>query len=470
MPIGISANSPIDGDTAPLNVSNNESGDEGPRKRSASPETANQSAWGDNPAKKICTEGIDQWVQSTSDAAPPDISHAYQDNHDVLVSMGFVLTKILSGSIFKFNFRFKTDEIDAALRLSNNEMEKAVQYLTREITGLDAAPDPPPSSVESQKTPFRYRLERLEFKRIYAYLADVFVTALIPMIDSKIDVHSDERSLNIFSNFIRRDNDVILIKMETYVTKALDRFRIVNDKEIRDALIRRNGLDLLQEIVILCDRFDLDVASTTQAARLDYLRKWIRCPQMECILNALEELGTIADRFHRNGGLTITRPKSHVNEEFFKKWLEENKVLQIVLTGNMDHVVYVERIQPILQYMTPELTLDDMEFVWSLRKGRMGVSVENFNKIMEFISKSVNNEQIEWLIELFKKSFRSRETRLYESIFNFAYTIANQKEKDDECRLKICNIIWELINIARGPPRCSSFKAIEHGMKNIVIC
>ncbi|CAL2032784.1 unnamed protein product [Caenorhabditis brenneri] len=642
MPIGISANSPIDGDTAPLNVSNNESGDEGPRKRSASPETANQSAWGDNPAKKICTEGIDQWVQSTSDAAPPDISHAYQDNHDVLVSMGF-----------------KTDEIDAALRLSNNEMEKAVQYLTREITGLDAAPRPTPSSVEKPKNtypipgilpfedsdeedipddrktvwdeeqmirlrviidsnpryvifhqngtlhrrmmiaeniialgkhermpevlhfvdeilpfiigrhvncsdvrpgfellrqllelqppyigdpeariieqffiactpllcsrltltpssvktvlaidemfnfrnkffvqgvqyidtpervfpPLKYidieRLERLEFKRIYAYLADVFVTALIPMIDSKIDVHSDEkffevtlldlqcllRSLNIFSNFIRRDNDVILIKMETYVTKALDRFRIVNDKEIRDALIRRNGLDLLQEIVILCDRFDLDVASTTQAARLDYLRKWIRCPQMECILNALEELGTIADRFHRNGGLTITRPKSHVNEEFFKKWLEENKVLQIVLTGNMDHVVYVERIQPILQYMTPELTLDDMKFVWSLRKGRMGVSVENFNKIMEFISKSVNNEQIEWLIELFKKSFRSRETRLYESIFNFAYTIANQKEKDDECRLKICNIIWELINIARGPPRCSSFKAIEHGMK-----
>ncbi|CAL2031124.1 unnamed protein product [Caenorhabditis brenneri] len=294
--------------------------------------------------------------------------------------------------------------IDEMFNFRNKFFVRGVQYI---------------DTPERVFPPLKYidieRLERLQFKRIYAYLADVFVTALIPMIDSKID--------------------------------ALDRFRIVNDKEIRDALIRRNGLDLLQEIVILCDRFDLDVASTTQAARLDYLRKWIRCPQMECILNALEELGTIADRFHRNGGLTITRPKSHVNEELFKKWLEENKVLQIVLTGNMDHVVYVERIQPILQYMTPELTLDDMKFVWSLRKGRTGEIVENFNKIMEFISKSVNNEQIEWLIELFKKKLpQSRNS------------------------LKICNIIWELINIARGPPRCSSFEAIEHGMKKYCDC
>uniref|UniRef100_A0A1I7UAZ7 UBA domain-containing protein n=1 Tax=Caenorhabditis tropicalis TaxID=1561998 RepID=A0A1I7UAZ7_9PELO len=644
MPIGVSANSPIDGDT-PLNVSNNESGDEGPRKRSASPATANRSTWGDNPAKKICTDGIDLWVQSTSEAAPPDISQTYQENHDMLVSMGF-----------------KADEIDTALRLSNNEVEKAVQYLTREIVGLDPTPKPSSSTAEKPKNnyplaemlrnppfedsdeedvaedvktlwddkpmdrirvilennpkyvifhqngtlhrrmkvaaniilskkhekmadvlnfvdeflsfvigrhvncsdvrpgfellrqllelqppyigepeahaieqfciaitpllcarltmtpssvktvlaidemfnyrnkfyvqgvqfidlpdrvypPLKYididRLDRVEHKRIYAYLADVFVEALIPMIDLKLDVNSDDeyceitlldlqclfRCLNIFSNFMLRGNDLFLCKLETWINKSLDRFRLVSDKEIREAPIRRNGLDLLQEIVLLCDRFGLDVALTTQEARLDYLRKWIRCPQMESILNALEELGTIADRFHRSGGLTITRPKSQVNEEYFKKWLEENKVLQIVLTGNMDHVVYVERIQPILQYMTPELTFDDLKFVWSLRKGRMGVSVENFNKIMEFISKSVNNDQIEWLIELFKKSFRSRETRLYESIFNFSYTIAIQKDRDDECKLKICNIIWELIHIARGPPRCTSFKAIEHGMK-----
>lgn len=628
MPVGESASSPLDGDTAPLNVSNNESGDEGPRKRSASPATANEAAWGDNPAKKICTEGIGLWVQSTSEAPPPDVTQTYQENHDMLISMGF-----------------NSDEIDTALRMSNNEVEKAIQYLTREITGLDAASKPsssaekpkrnnfglsdilqpyvdsdeeevaedkklvwedepnirlrtiidtcsrfvifrkngtlhrriiiatniirakkhermadvlnfvdeiisytigrhvncsdPPYVTEAESArieqfylaitpllcarltvtpcsvktvlsidemfnyrnkffmqavalidpedrvypPLKYmdieRLDRLEHKRIYAYFADVFVEALIPMVDEKMDVENDEvffevtlldlqvvfRTINIFSNYMYRNLDVFLCKAESWISKALDRYRIVNDKEIRDALIRRQGLDLLQEIVVLCDRTGLDVATTTQAARLDYLQKWIKCPQMESILHALEELGTIADRFHRTGGMTITRPRPCVNEEFFKKWLEENKVLQIVLTGNMDHVVYVERIQPILQYMTPELTLDDIKFVWSLRKGRMGVSVENFNKIMEFISKSVNNEQIEWLIELFKKSFRSRETRLIELIFNLSYTIAIQKDRDDECKLKICNAMWELIFIARGPPRAVPFKSIEHGMK-----
>ncbi|CAI2341928.1 unnamed protein product [Caenorhabditis sp. 36 PRJEB53466] len=629
MPAGESAQSPAHGDAVPVNVCHNESGDEGPRKRSASPATASQSTW-NNPAKKICTEGIDLWVQSTSEAvAVPDVTSQYQDNHDTLTNMGF-----------------NSEEIDSALRMSNNDVEKAVQFLTREISGLDPTPKQPPSSADKPKPPitlpellrhpyvesdeeevaenmktvwdeesmnrlriiidtnhkfvifhqngslhrrmivatnilaekkndrmadvlnfvdeflsiiiarhvncsdppyigeadaqaieqfylaitpllcnrlvmspstvktvlaidemFNFRnkffiqgvqfidppdrvypplkyidierLERVEYKPIYAYLADVFLEALIPTIESKTDVTTDEelfevtlldwqcllRSLNIFTNYINRANDLFLCKLEGWVAKALDRFRVVTDKEIRDALVRRQGLDLLQEVVILCDRFGLDVAVTTQAARLDYLRKWIKCPQMESILHALEELGTIADRFHRTGGMTITRPKSHVNEEYFKTWLEENKVLQIVLTGNMDHVVYVERIQPILQYMTPELTFDDMKFVWSLRKGRMGVSVDNFNKIMEFISKSVNNEQIEWLIDLFKKSFRSRETRLYEPIFNFCSTIAVQKDRDDECKLKISNIIWELIYIARGPPRCHSFKSLEYGMK-----
>uniref|UniRef100_A0A8R1HMG9 Ubiquitinyl hydrolase 1 n=1 Tax=Caenorhabditis japonica TaxID=281687 RepID=A0A8R1HMG9_CAEJA len=580
---------------------------------------------------KICTEGIDLWVQSTSESSmAPDITTQYQENHDMLVNMGF-----------------NSDEIDSALRMSNNDVEKAVQFLTREIIGLDAATkptssnvdkmpkanfglpellrpafvdsdeeelseenrlnwddevmiriktileqkpffvifhkngsihrriqcaknlieeknhekkiealnfvdefisfligrhvncsDPPyignpeahaiedffvavtpllcvrlinaPSSVKSvlaidemfnwrnkffvqgaqyldtldrEFPPLKYidieRLERLDHKRAYAYLSDIFVEQFIPRIDERMELVNDEgvfeisildlqcifRTLNIFSPFMVRGNDVFLCKLETWISKTLDRFRIVNDKEIRDALCRRQGLDLLNEVVLLCDRFGLDVATTTQEARLDYLQKWIKCSQMESILHALEELGTIADRFHRTGGMTITRPKSHVNEDYFKLWLEDNKVLQIVLTGNMDHVVYVERIQPILQYMTPELTFDDMKFVWSLRKGRMGVSVDNFNKIMEFISKSVNNEQIEWLIELFKKSFRSRETRLYEPIFNFCTTIAMQKDRDDECKLKISNIIWELIHIARGPPRCASFKAIEYGMK-----
>lgn len=49
--------------------------------------------------------------------------------------------------------RFNSDEIDSALRMSNNDVEKAIQFLTREIVGLDAAAKPAPS-VEQPKQNF----------------------------------------------------------------------------------------------------------------------------------------------------------------------------------------------------------------------------------------------------------------------------------------------------------------------------
>ncbi|CAI5442366.1 unnamed protein product [Caenorhabditis angaria] len=313
-------------------------------------------------------------------------------------------------------------------------------------------------------------IDKLENKELYAELIDEFVQTIIPCVDNRLELSPDDtftfqdllfllRSLNTVTGFIEKANIGFLDKVEYWVTQALRRIGTVTDKEIRDSTVRRQGMEILSEVVIMCERFQFDVFAHTQEARMEFLKRWIKCPQIECQLSAYDELGRLASQ------VTRTRPRVHVSESYLKRWLNDNKVLQVLLTGNMDSPVYVEKITPLLQFMTPEMTFEDLKFVWSLRKGRMGVSFENFNKIMNLFVKSLNSDQIEWLIELFKKSFRTRESRMFESIYNFCHFLAIQQDRNDEIKLRMCNTIWELIAISRGPPLSCPTKSIELGIR-----
>ncbi|CAB3404322.1 unnamed protein product [Caenorhabditis bovis] len=619
MPAGASAaRSPIGGTS--------ESGDEGPRKRSASPNSSNLINW-DNPAKKMCTDGVNvnEWIhdQQQTETNPintNEMTTAYKENHEMLEQMGFVV-----------------EEIDLALRLSSNDVEKAIQYLTREISGLDSNKtntstidaralfnmndiiqnqyvesdeedvsdsescvwrdedcrrvktivdmnrnifyrkngsfsrcltvckniltrktkdwkeclefvetvvvyainrhvNPPeyqkvylgeqeimlieelyhavipimslrmtynPVTIRTilsieemfnprnkfftSSAPYFARSERVypntnwvvpelvespDNKLLFASLADEYIQNIIPLYNRRFledeDVPVNDimlliRSLAPFVPIFDRRNEQLRTCVRAWTNVALGRLRTMTDKEIRDSLTRRHACDMIGESINICDKLDFDIVETTMEPRMEFLKKCLNCPQMECMMFALEELGNMSNHIYHYSTVTF-RDLDSISEPRFKQWLIDNKVLQMILTGNMDSAVYVERTQPILHYMTPELTEDDLKFIWSLRKGRMGVSVENFNKIMDLIVKGLTIEQMKWVFDLFRKSFNNRETRLYESIFNFCYIMV-ARDRNDSCKLMVARTIWELIEFCRGPPLIVPFKCIEFGMK-----
>ncbi|KAK6054167.1 hypothetical protein COOONC_08328, partial [Cooperia oncophora] len=111
-------------------------------------------------------------------------------------------------------------------------------------------------------------------------------------------------------------------------------------------------------------------------------------------------------------------------------------------------LTYLEKIRPILSYMTSEMSASDLSGVWSLRKGRMGVSADNFSTILVQIGKGLNCEQIGWLEQLFIKCFHANETRMYDRIFLCCRDIGIYSEYPQIAE-KMLSIMWNLIGLAR---------------------
>ncbi|CAD6192121.1 unnamed protein product [Caenorhabditis auriculariae] len=302
----------------------------------------------------------------------------------------------------------------------------------------------------------------------FVEIVDDFIQNVIPSIDLKLENPSANvvdiiyllRTFAITSAFVDKENNELLKKVDSWISFSLEILLSLNEKSIRDSSLRHTVLEVFCELTKLGELFKIDVNDAIASSRMEFLKKCIKCSQMECALFAMEELGSLADSFSK----PFVRARFVVPEAKLKGWLQENNVLQIVLTGNMDNIIYVDKIRPILHYMTSELTADDLKFVWSLRKGRLGVSVDNFNKIMELIAKGLNIQQIEWMSELFQKSFRNKEVRLFESIFAYCHLMA-QSTKSEEIKQKLSEVLMQLLTIAHCPPQVTPFKSLEMGIK-----
>ena len=47
-------------------------------------------------------------------------------------------------------------------------------------------------------------------------------------------------------------------------------------------------------------------------------------------------------------------------------WMSNNKVLSVVLEGNIDQVQYTDRIKAIVEFLGPKLSPDELTNIWNL--------------------------------------------------------------------------------------------------------
>ena len=47
-------------------------------------------------------------------------------------------------------------------------------------------------------------------------------------------------------------------------------------------------------------------------------------------------------------------------------WMSNNKVLSVVLEGNIDQVQYTDRIKAIVEFLGPKLSADELTNIWNL--------------------------------------------------------------------------------------------------------
>ena len=67
-----------------------------------------------------------------------------------------------------------------------------------------------------------------------------------------------------------------------------------------------------------------------------------------------------------NNLVFITLFKIFVYQDAVMDWMSNNKVLSVVLEGNIDQVQYTDRIKAIVEFLGPKLSPDELTNIWNL--------------------------------------------------------------------------------------------------------
>ncbi|VDP18477.1 unnamed protein product [Heligmosomoides polygyrus] len=156
-------------------------------------------------------------------------------------------------------------------------------------------------------------------------------------------------ALDSFHEFLDSDKmDVVLKEITEESLLIIDE---VDEKQVRDSLCRNHvveatdicmkWIDLLGESAEACNR-----------TRLKFFLRCITCNQLDAKVFAFHELGRLAGKLRSSSNLVYVSA--------FNSWLKDNNIIKHALQGNMDQPTYLEKIRPILSYMTSEMSASDL--------------------------------------------------------------------------------------------------------------
>ena len=72
--------------------------------------------------------------------------------------------------------------------------------------------------------------------------------------------------------------------------------------------------------------------------------------------------------------------KIFVYQDAVMDWMSNNKVLSVVLEGNIDQVQYTDRIKAIVEFLGPKLSPDELTNIWNLGE----VKINNLSPLLSF--------------------------------------------------------------------------------------
>ena len=81
-------------------------------------------------------------------------------------------------------------------------------------------------------------------------------------------------------------------------------------------------------------------------------------------MNGLKEVSRLIEEAERGNS------KLGVSQDDVMDWMSSNKVLSVVLEGNIDQVQYTDRIKAIVEFLGPKLSPDELTNIWNLGEVR----------------------------------------------------------------------------------------------------
>ena len=118
--------------------------------------------------------------------------------------------------------------------------------------------------------------------------------------------------------------------------------------------------DLCSSLKILCCQFWPQHASDCDKSRFEIITRMLRTPHFNCRMNGLKEVSRLIEEAENS------RNRQSISPDDVLDWMSTNKVLSVVLEGNIDQVQYTDRIKAIVEFLGPKLSAEELTNIWNL--------------------------------------------------------------------------------------------------------
>ncbi|KAI4464470.1 ubiquitin carboxyl-terminal hydrolase [Holotrichia oblita] len=163
-------------------------------------------------------------------------------------------------------------------------------------------------------------------------------------------------------------------------------------------------------------------------------------------MNALNEINKVISSVsyypNRHHGI---EEEEYLTPERMAKWINENRVLEIVLRDSLHQPQYVEKLEKILRFVIKEraLSLSDLDAVWSAQVGKHEAIVKNVHDLLAKLAWDFSPEQLDHLFECFQSSWTSASRRQRERLLELIRRLA-EDDKDGVMAHKVLMLFWNL--------------------------
>ncbi|KAG1670256.1 putative ubiquitin carboxyl-terminal hydrolase FAF-X [Nymphon striatum] len=180
--------------------------------------------------------------------------------------------------------------------------------------------------------------------------------------------------------------------------------------------------------------------------RLKMILRLLQISSFNGKMNALNEVNKVITSVtyypHRNTSLD---EEVWLTAERMAKWIEENKVLQIVLRDSLHQPQYVEKLEKIIRFVIKEksLTLDDLDNIWAVQVGKHEAIVKNVHDLLAKLAWDFSPEQLDHLFGRFQESWAGASQKQREKLLELIRRLA-EDDKDGVMAHKVLNLLWNL--------------------------
>ena len=122
------------------------------------------------------------------------------------------------------------------------------------------------------------------------------------------------------------------------------------------------------------------------------------------------------------------------------KWIQENDVLDIVLSDCMHQPQYVEKLEKILRFLIKEkaLTLKDLDKIWESQLGKHEAIEKNVHDLLSKLAWDFTPEQLDHLFSCFQKSWTNASRKQREKLLDLIRSLS-EDDKEGVMANKVVN-------------------------------